>query len=100
MTTKTTLMEMAEAVGDEAFMLRGHVERWNRDHPDAPLGDDDQWSVRARTFAAAHLTLSLMALDEEASRKFVASLMASSDAKLMVAMLMPVKPKVAEAEAA
>lgn len=100
MSQKITLMEMAEAVGEAAFSARGHVERWDRDHPNDPLPPHNQWVVRARTFETAQLTLSLMALDEEASRKFVASLMSKPDAKMLVAMLTGPKPKVAEAEAA
>lgn len=99
--TKITLMEMAEAVGDVARDHRAHVERWNRDHPNDPLPPGNQWVIRARTFETAYLTLGLMSLDEEASRKFVASLMGSAEAKLLVAMLtpLPAKPR-AEAEAA
>lgn len=98
--TKTTLYEMAEAVGDAAFTARGHVERWNRDHPDDPLPSDSAWIKDARVLGTAHLTLSLMALDEDASRNFVASLIGREDAKLLMAMLTPAKPKKSEAEAA
>lgn len=103
MSQKISLMEMAEAVGEAAFTARGHVERWDRDHPSNPLPPTDQWVMQARRFETAHLTLSLLALDEEASRKFVASIIASKgeDAKHLVAML-TYKPKAepAKAEAA
>lgn len=56
--------------------------------------------MKARALETAHLTLSLMALDESASRKFVASLMGTSDAKLLVAMLTPAKAKEPKAETA
>ena len=99
--TKITLLEMAEAVGDVARDHRAHVDRWNRDHPNAPLAPDNQWVTRARTFETAHLTLMLMSLDEDASRKFVGSLMARDDAKLIIAMLAPPPVKASEkAEAA
>jgi hypothetical protein len=98
--TKISLFELAEAVGDVARDHRVHVERWDRDHPNEPLPSHNQWVVRARAFETAYLTLSLMALDEEASRKFVASLMGSPEAKLLVGMLTPVPKKVAEVEAA
>lgn len=100
---KITLMEMAEAVGEAAFSARGHVERWGRDHPNDPLAPTHTSVIDARRFETAHLTLSLMALDEEASRAFVASLIKKHghEAKLLVAMLTPMKPNApAEAEAA
>ncbi len=97
---KFSLYEMASAVGDAAFTARGHVDRWNRDHPDAPLPSDNEWVKVASALGSAHLVLSLMALDEDASRKFVASLMGRDDAKLLVAMLTPARPKKTEAEAA
>ena len=98
-TTKITLFEMAEAVGHVAFCARGDVERWDRDHPNDPLPPTNDWVMQARRFETAHLTLALMALDEEASRRFVASLMDRDDAKMLVAMLSPSRPK-AEAKAA
>lgn len=96
---KVSLMEMAEAVGDAVFSARGHLERWDRDHPNDPLPPNNQWVVRARTYEAAQLTLSLMALDEEASRKFVTAIIASKteEAKLLMAMLQAPSPASAAA---
>lgn len=96
---KITLFDMAEAVGDVARDHRLHVERWDSEHPNNPLPPTDQWVLRARTFETAHLTLSLMATDEDASRKFVASLMGTPDGKMLVAMLTAPKPKAVEAKA-
>ncbi len=88
---KISLMEMAEAVGEIAFSARADVERWDRDHRDDPLPPDDQWVKRARTYETAHLTLSLMALDEDASRKFITSIIAAKgvEAKMLMAMIVP-----------
>lgn len=95
---KISLFEMAEAVGDTAFSARGHVERWDRDHPNDPLPPDNSWVKEARIYATAHVTLSLMALDEEASRKFIGSIIESKDgeAKMLMAMIAndtPIKSK-------
>lgn len=68
--SKVTLFEMAEAVGLEAEVWAGRLCR----------------PEHSRALAAAHLTLSLMALDEEASRSFVRSLTTSSDARLLIGM--------------
>jgi hypothetical protein len=86
---KITIFEMAEAVGNNAFSARGYIERWDRDHPNDPLPPDHSWVKDARVFETAHVTLSLMALDEEASRKFIGSIIESkgADAKMLMAML-------------
>lgn len=97
--TKTTLYELAEAAGHQAFTAQGYLDRWSRDHPGEPLPPTHQWVIDARVWNTAYLTLSLMALDEEASRKFIASLMGRDDAKMLVAMLSPARPK-AESKAA
>jgi hypothetical protein len=100
--SKISLFEMAEAVGDAAFTARGHVECWDRDHPSDPLQPDNQWVKQARSFETAHLTLSLMALDEDASRKFVSSIVAANpaDAGMLMAMVKPSKSINVQAQAA
>lgn len=103
-TTKISLFEMAEAVGELAFSVRGHVERWDRDHPNDPLPPTHQWVIDAARLGNAHLTLAIMALDEDASRKAVSAIIKAKgdEAKLLIGMLTlsaPARPK-AEAEAA
>lgn len=92
---------MAEAVGDLAFSARGHVERWNRDHPNDPLPPTSPWVLDAARLGNAHLTLAIMALDEDASRKAVSAIIKAKgdEAKLLIAMLTPSAPVKAKAEA-
>jgi hypothetical protein len=92
--TKIPLFEMADAIGEFAHSCRGHVERWVRDHPNEPLPLGDRWVLDARRLETAHLTLGLMALDEEASRKFVSSIIAAkpTEAGLLMAMIRPPLP--------
>jgi hypothetical protein len=101
---KVSLIEMAEVVGDAALSARMHVVSWNLEHPDAPLHPTDPWVLNARCLGQAQMILSIMALDEDASRKFVGPLMATADGKILVTMLTQVMPKgrlpVEEAEAA
>lgn len=99
--TKVSLMEMAEAVGDVAFTARGHVERLERDRAD-PLPPTDQWVRQAIRFETAYLTLSLMALDEDASRRFVSSIITAkaAEAGMLMAMIKPATSKTNPVEAA
>lgn len=102
--TKITLYEMAEAVGELAFTARGHVERANRDRPNDPLPPTHQWVIDASRLGNAHLTLALLALDEDRARECVSAIIKAKgdEAKQLIGMLTPsapVKPK-AEAEAA
>lgn len=80
---KVSLFEMAEAVGLEAEAWAGRQVR----------------PEHARALDAAHLTLSLMALDEEASRQFIRPLTKTQDGRLLIGTLMRVPPKPAEPEA-
>jgi hypothetical protein len=91
---KVSLFAMADAVGEHAFFARGHLDRWARDNPGQTLPADHPWIVEARTIQAAHLTLSLMALDEDGSRKFVSSIFTAkpAEAGMLMAMLAPRKP--------
>ncbi len=76
--SKVTLFAMADAVGLEAEAWAGRQAR----------------PEHSRALAAAHLTLALMALDEDASRALVRSLTTSSEARLLIGMLMPAPPEV------
>lgn len=98
--TKISLMEMSEAVGECAFTARGHVARWNRDHPDDPLPPEHQWVVDARTLETAHLVFSMLALRESEVRKLVASIRGTPEGRQLWAMMTPANPRPAEAEAA
>lgn len=84
-----TLLDMAEAVEGIARDHRHHVEMWDRDHPGEPLPDGHPRVRRALTFERAHFVLAIMATDEDASRKFFASLMRTDDGKQLAMMLAP-----------
>lgn len=101
--TKITLYEMAEAVGELAFTARGHVERANRERPNDPLPPTHQWVIDASRLGNAHLTLALLALDEDRARECVSAIIKAKgdEAKLLLQMHVPApKPKAEEAEAA
>lgn len=91
---KVTLFEMAEAVGAGAESARFMARRFDM----ADLAE------KARVHEAAHLTLALMALDEDASRQFIASIIKShgSEAKLLIGLLTyhPPRPALAAEVAA
>lgn len=89
-----TLLDMAEAVDGIARDHRHHVEMWDRDHPGEPLPDDHPRVRRALTFERAYFVLAIMATDEDASRKFFASLMRTDDGKQLAVMLAPQPRKV------
>ncbi len=86
--TKVPLADMAEVCFEEAWTLEGHIERWHRLNPNDPLPPDHHWLQRKRKFAAARLTLGLLALDEDASRKFINKLIEAhpEEAELWIAM--------------
>lgn len=89
-----SLLDMAEAVEGIARDHRHHVEMWDRDHPGEPLPDDHARVRHALTFERAHFVLAIMATDEDASRKFFASLMRTEDGKQLAVMLAPQPRKV------
>lgn len=93
--SKVSLFEMAEAVGLEAASWERRVDVYARDNPGAPLPPTDNWWKQRRAFSAAHLTLALLALDEDSSRKFVASIMARHpvDAQMLMMLIAPEKAK-------
>lgn len=76
---KVTLFEMAEIVGMEA-----NATRFRAGQSSSP-----DLAEKARRYEAAHLTLALMALDEDASRKFIAGLIKAQgqEARLLIGLL-------------
>jgi hypothetical protein len=84
---KVSLFDMADFVGRVADRHRQSA----KENPAVPALQE-----AARIWSTAQLTLSLMALDEDASRKFVTGLIKAHgfDAKLLIGMLTYVAPKV------
>ena len=82
---KVSLFEMADFVGRVADRHR----RTGKENPAVPALQE-----AARIWSTAQLTLSLMALDEDASRELILRLMRTDDGKLLMGMLTYVPPKV------